>query len=152
MSAERHQNFERLFEDSVDPAFVIEPAGDRIVAVNHAGCAMLGTHTTSCWQRPSLVHPAELPQFRRFLNQVRREGRGSSIKLTCRTKSGTFLPTEMSLHAFAAAAAPTFSGSCSTAASIASRSRRLTLSRRQGRAQSRARPSAAWQRFPPPTP
>ena len=49
----------------------------------------------------SRVHPAELPQFRRFLNQVRREGRGSSIKLTCRTKSGTFLPTEMSLHAFA---------------------------------------------------
>ena len=102
MSVERHQNFERLFEDSVDPAFVIEPAGDRIVAVNHAGCAMLGyTHDELLATPVSRVHPAELPQFRRFLNQVRREGRGSSIKLTCRTKSGTFLPTEMSLHAFA---------------------------------------------------
>ena len=27
-----------------------------------------------------------------------RNGRASTIKLTCRTKSGTFLPTEISLH------------------------------------------------------
>jgi hypothetical protein len=33
------------------------------------------------------------------LARVLRDGRASTIKLTCRTKSGTFLPTEISLHA-----------------------------------------------------
>jgi hypothetical protein len=35
-----------------------------------------------------------------FLERVLRDGQASTIKLTCRTKVGTFLPTEMSLHAF----------------------------------------------------
>jgi PAS domain S-box-containing protein len=102
MCVERDRSFARLFEDSVDPAFIIDPAADRIVAVNRAGCAMLGyTHEEMLATRVSHVHPAELPQFRQFLTSVRREGRGSRINLTCRTKDGTFLPTEMSLHAFA---------------------------------------------------
>ena len=33
-----------------------------------------------------------------MLERVVRDGRASTIKLTCRTKQGTFLPTEMSLH------------------------------------------------------
>ena len=102
MSAERYRSFDRLFEDSIDPAFIIDPVEDRILAVNRAGCAMLGyTHEEMLATPVSHVHPAELPQFRALLQRVRREGRGSSIKLTCRTKGGTFLPTEMSLHAFA---------------------------------------------------
>jgi PAS domain S-box-containing protein len=80
---------------------IIDPHEDRIVAANAAGCAMLGyTHEEMLATPVSTVHPAELPQLRRFLWRVRRDGRGSTIKLRCRTKSGTFLPTEMSLHAF----------------------------------------------------
>lgn len=102
MCAERDRSFARLFEDSVDPAFIIDPAADRIVAANRAGCAMLGyTHDEMLATPVSHVHPAELPQFRQFLRSVRRDGRGSRINLTCRTKRGTFLPTEMSLHGFA---------------------------------------------------
>jgi two-component system, chemotaxis family, sensor kinase Cph1 len=100
MSAERRRTFEQLFEESIDPAFVVDPFENRILAVNRAGCAMLGYTREELLELPvSRVHPAELPQFREFLGTVLRDGRGSSIKLTCRTKDGTFLPTEMTLVA-----------------------------------------------------
>jgi chemotaxis family two-component system sensor kinase Cph1 len=100
MSAERRRTFEQLFEESIDPAFVVDPFENRILAVNRAGCAMLGYTREELLELPvSRVHPAELPQFREFLGTVLRDGRGSSIKLTCRTKHGTFLPTEMALVA-----------------------------------------------------
>jgi chemotaxis family two-component system sensor kinase Cph1 len=102
MRAERDRLLEQIFEDSSDPTFIIDPVEDRILAVNRAGCAMLGYTREEMLATPvSQVHPAELPQFRAFLRSVRRDGRGSRINLTCRTKGGTFLPTEMSLHAFA---------------------------------------------------
>lgn len=100
MPAAHTRSFEELFEDSSDPAFIVDPFENRILAVNHAGCAMLGYTRRELLELPvSRVHPAELPQYREFLGDVLRDGRGSSIKLTCRTKDGTFLPTEMSLVA-----------------------------------------------------
>jgi two-component system, chemotaxis family, sensor kinase Cph1 len=98
MRAEHNRTFEELFEDSTDPAFVVDPFENRILAVNRAGCAMLGYTRDELLELPlSRVHPAELPQFREFLGTVLRDGGASSMKLTCRTKNGTFLPTEMSL-------------------------------------------------------
>jgi PAS domain S-box-containing protein len=100
MPAERNRTFEQLFEESSDPAYVVDPFENRILAVNSAGSAMLGYTREELLELPvSRVHPAELPQFREFLGNVLRDGRGSTIKLTCRTKDGTFLPTEMSLVA-----------------------------------------------------
>jgi PAS domain S-box-containing protein len=87
-----------LFERASDPAFIVDPLEDRIVAANRAGCAMLGYTRDELLVTPvSHIHPADLPQLREFIDTVQRYGRGSTIKLTCRTKSGTFLPTEMSL-------------------------------------------------------
>jgi PAS domain S-box-containing protein len=97
-----HDGFFDLFNESSDPAFVIDPFADRILAANHAGSAMLGYTQAELVELPvSRVHPAELPQLREFFTRVERDGRGSTIKLTCRTKSGQFLPTEISLHALA---------------------------------------------------
>lgn len=93
-------SFEYLFESSRDPAYIIDPLDDRIVAANRAGCRMLGYSRDELLTTPvSQIHPAELAQLLDFLDRVVRDGRGSSIKLTCRTKAGRFLPTEMSLHA-----------------------------------------------------
>ena len=101
MSADRQPSFEQLFERSPEPAYVLDPLDDRILAANHAGCALLGyTHEELLATPVSQIHPADLPQVRDFLEQVLRDGQGSTIRLTCRTKLGTFLPTEMSLHAF----------------------------------------------------
>jgi PAS domain S-box-containing protein len=91
----------QLFERSPEPAYVIDPLADRIVAANRAGCSLLGYTLDELLATPvSQIHPADLPQLRDFLEQVVRDGRGSTIMLTCRTKLGTFLPTEISLHAF----------------------------------------------------
>jgi PAS domain S-box-containing protein len=93
--------FTELFEQSPEPAYVIDPAADRILAANLAGCAMLGyTHEELLRTPVSQIHPAERSQMSDFLQRVLSEGQASTIKLTCRTKIGTFLPTEMSLHAF----------------------------------------------------
>jgi PAS domain S-box-containing protein len=95
------RSFAELFEESPEPAYVIDPADDRILAANAAGCAMLGyTHEELLRTPVSQIHPAERSQMSDFLDRVLRDGQASTIKLTCRTKTGTFLPTEMSLHAF----------------------------------------------------
>jgi PAS domain S-box-containing protein len=93
--------FERLFEESSDPAFIVDPFRDQIVAANHAGCALLGYTRQELLVTPiSDIHPADLPQLRDFLNRVLEQGQGSTIKLTCQTKWGTFLPVEMALFTF----------------------------------------------------
>lgn len=101
MPAERDRLFEQLFERSSDPAYIVDPLDDRILDANHAGCSMLGYTREELLATPvSHIHPAELPQLREFLSRVLRDGHGSTIKLTCRTKCGDFLPTEMSLLPF----------------------------------------------------
>ena len=93
--------FEQLFEESPEPAYVFDPLDDQILAANEAGCSLLGyTHDELLTTPVSRIHPADLPQLRDFVEQVVRDGRASTITLTCRTKLGTFLPTEMSLYAF----------------------------------------------------
>jgi chemotaxis family two-component system sensor kinase Cph1 len=95
------RSFAQFFEESLEPAYVIDPAADRILAANPAGCAMLGYTYEELLRTPvSQIHPAERSQMSDFLDRVLRDGQASTIKLTCRTKTGTFLPTEMSLYAF----------------------------------------------------
>jgi two-component system, chemotaxis family, sensor kinase Cph1 len=101
MHCERDRLFEQLFEDSSDPAYIIDPFQDRILAANRAGCAMLGYTREELLATPvSHIHPADLPQLCEFLERVLRDGKGSTIKLACRAKSGRFLPTEMTLLSF----------------------------------------------------
>ena len=89
-----------VFEQADEPAFVMDPDTDRIVAANEAGCAMLGYTRAELLETPiSRIHPSELPELSELLERVLRHGRASTITLTCRTKNGTFLPTEISVHA-----------------------------------------------------
>src|SRR5918994_588016 len=102
---------ERLFERSDDPVLDLDPASDRILSANRAACLMLGFTRDELLATPiSHVHPAELPQLRDFVERVLREGQGSTIKLTCRTKSGDFLPTEMTLVALDSGGRPRILG------------------------------------------
>ncbi len=120
MAAEGNRLFERMFEDSSDPAFLMDPINDRIVEANRAGCALLGyTREELLRATVSDIHPAEMPQLRAFLGLALRDGRATTTKFTCRTKSGTFLPTEISLHVVDSEVADTSSGWCRTAASTA---------------------------------
>ncbi len=95
------EHAERLFEQASDSAYIVDPFGDRIVAANAAGCAMLGyTHAELLATPISRIHPAEMPQIRELANSALNDGQASTIRLTCRTKQGTFLPTEITLLAF----------------------------------------------------
>jgi PAS domain S-box-containing protein len=87
------------FEGSRDAAYVMDPERDRILAANDAGCALLGYARDELLETPiARIHPSELSELRDLLHRVLRDGRATTIKLTCRTKRGTFLPTEISLH------------------------------------------------------
>src|SRR5213592_3497344 len=89
-----------IFEHANEPAYVMDPQHDRILAANDAGCALLGYTREELLETPiSRIHPAELAELSDLLERVLKQGRASTIKLTCRTKRGTFLPTEISLHA-----------------------------------------------------
>jgi PAS domain S-box-containing protein len=93
--------YDEFFERARDPAFVIDPAEDRIVAANSTACELLGYSRKELLSTPiSRIHPAELPQLHRFVGRVLQDGAGTTLTLTCRTKSGDFLPVEMSLNAF----------------------------------------------------
>lgn len=94
-------NNERLFEDAEDAAFILDPLDDRFVAANPAGVKLLGYPLDQLLRTPvSHIHPGELPQLQDFVSRVLDESHGTTITLTCRTQSGAYLPTEMSLHAF----------------------------------------------------
>jgi PAS domain S-box-containing protein len=88
------------FERATEPAYVMDPERGRILAANDAGCALLGYTRDELLETPiTEIHPSELAELSDLLGQVVRNQRASTIKLTCRTKQGTFLPTEISLHA-----------------------------------------------------
>jgi PAS domain S-box-containing protein len=88
------------FERSAEAAFVMDPQRGRILAATDGGCALLGYTREELLATPiACIHPAELAELSELLARVLRSGRASTIKLTCRTKQGTFLPTEISLHA-----------------------------------------------------
>lgn len=90
-----------LFEELPEPAFIMDPGLDRILAANDAGCRLLGYTREELLQIPiSCIHPSELPELSELLERVLSRGRASTIKLTCRTKQGTFLPTEITVTAF----------------------------------------------------
>lgn len=89
-----------IFEHTDEAAYVMDPESDRILAANAAGCALLGYSNEELLETPiSHIHPAELAELASLLDRVLKDGRASTIKLTCRTKQGTFLPTEISLYA-----------------------------------------------------
>jgi PAS domain S-box-containing protein len=85
---------------TADAAFVIDPDNGRIVEANDAGCRLLGYSLAELLATPiSEIHPAELDDLSELLHRVLEARRASTIKLTCRTKQGVFLPTEIALHA-----------------------------------------------------
>lgn len=91
-----------FFEHAPEPVFVMDPRQNRVVAANDAGCALLGyTREEMVGLHVARIHPSEMHELSALLSEVARNGHASTIRLTCRTKTGTFLPTEISLHSLA---------------------------------------------------
>jgi PAS domain S-box-containing protein len=95
-----HSSLEQLFEDSSDAVFITDPREDRILDANAAACRLLGYTREELMMIPiSDIHPNELPRMEAFLDVALRDGVNWTIEMACRTKSGTFLPTEIALLA-----------------------------------------------------
>ena len=95
-----HRSLDELFERSRDAVFITDPREDRILDANAAASRLLGYTREEFMVTPiSQIHPHELPQMRAFLDDALREGVNWTIEMACRTKSGTFLPTEIELLA-----------------------------------------------------
>jgi PAS domain S-box-containing protein len=93
-------SLDQLFEESDDAVFITDPREDRIVDANAAASRLLGFTREEYKVTPiSQIHPHELPQMRAFLDRALRDGVNWTIEMSCRTKSGTFLPTEIELFA-----------------------------------------------------
>ena len=90
---------DRLFDESSDPVYIIDPTWDRIVEANAAACRVLEYTRDELLATPiSQIHPAELPQLQAFFDEALANGGNWTIALSCRTKSGRFLPTEIALY------------------------------------------------------
>ena len=95
-----HPPLEMLFEESRDPVVIADPRADRILDANPAACRLLGYTREEFQATPiSHIHPHELPRMQMFAELALENGVNWTIELACRTKSGTFLPTEITLLA-----------------------------------------------------
>ena len=93
-SADRYQ---RIFDYSNDPIFIIDPAKDQILDANSAACNLLGYSPDEIASVPvSTVHPDEMPLLKAFAQSVFERGHGWTNELTCTTKSGHVVPAEIS--------------------------------------------------------
>jgi PAS domain S-box-containing protein len=89
-----------LVESSRVPVYLMDPKENRILDANRAGCELLGYRRDELLRTPvSRIHPAELAQLRSFVDRAIEDGENWTVGLTCRTKSGRFLPTEIMLIA-----------------------------------------------------
>jgi PAS domain S-box-containing protein len=89
-----------IFDRSADPVFIADPRADRIIDANRAACRLLGYTRDELLVTPiSRIHPNEMPRLRAFLEVALHDGVNWTIELACRTRSGTFLPTEIALLA-----------------------------------------------------
>lgn len=89
--------YQKIFEHSNDAIFVIDPPNDNIVDVNPRACAMLGFSREELLAMPmSAIHPDEMPILQAFSQSVYENGSGWTNELTCLTKQGQNLPSEIS--------------------------------------------------------
>jgi PAS domain-containing protein len=72
-----------------------------IIDANPAGCRVLECRLEELRRAPiSQIHPAELPQLQAFFDTAGAEGWNWTIAMSCRTKSGRYIPTEITLRLF----------------------------------------------------
>jgi PAS domain S-box-containing protein len=94
---ESEERFRRIFNHSNDAIFVIDPAQDKIIDANEMAGNMLGFTRQELLAMPvSAIHPNEMPQLMVFAQSVTEQGHGWTNELTCLTRQGQFLPSEIS--------------------------------------------------------
>jgi len=97
--AESAQRFRMIFEHCRDALFLVEPAKDLILDASPSACALLGfTREELMGMAVSDVHPGNLEKLELFAKMAAEHGGASTTELTCMTKSGQVIPSEISAN------------------------------------------------------
>ena len=92
------ERYRKIFEYSNDAVTIVDLSAETFVDVNPAACELLGySREELLSKRPEEIHPGDVDRVREeFVSQVYEEGSGFTDDLTCITKDGEEVPTEIS--------------------------------------------------------
>ena len=94
---EKEEKFRKIFDYSNDAIFIINPAQDKIVDANPSACKMLGYSYKELLEMPmTAIHPHEIERFMNFAKTVTQNRSGWTNELSCMTKTGACVPSEIS--------------------------------------------------------
>jgi PAS domain S-box-containing protein len=92
------ERYRKIFEHNNDAVMVVDLETERFVDVNPRACDLLGySRSELLSMHPEEIHPDDIDRVREeFIAQVTEEGSGFTADLTCLTKAGREVPTEIS--------------------------------------------------------
>lgn len=95
------QRFSKIFNYSNDGIFILDPKNDKILDVNPAACKLLEyDHDELVTKKMSEVHPHEIKPLNEFCEMIFSDGGGWTDELSCYTKTGKYIPAEISASHF----------------------------------------------------
>jgi len=92
------ERYRKIFEHNNDAVMVVDLEAEEFVDVNPRACELLGYSRSELMSlRPEDIHPNDFERVREeFVSEVTEEGAGFTDELTCLTKDGCEVPTEIS--------------------------------------------------------
>ena len=92
------KRYRQIFEYNNDAVMVVDLQTESFLDVNPAACDLLGySRKELLAMHPEDIHPNDVERVRKeFISQVYQEGSGFTDDLTCLTKDGDQVPTEIS--------------------------------------------------------
>ncbi|MCH8310626.1 MAG: GAF domain-containing protein, partial [Chloroflexi bacterium] len=94
------QRYRKIFDHSNDAILIINPGNDEIIDFNAQACTLLGYSKEELESiRVSDIHPYDMDKLIKFGEAVVEIGHGWTDQLTCCTKSGTPVASEISASA-----------------------------------------------------
>jgi len=92
------ERYRKVFEHNNDAVMIVDFETESFVDVNPRACELLGYSREELLSMdPESIHPDDIDRVREeFISQVRTEGTGFTDDLTCLTKDGDEVPTEVS--------------------------------------------------------
>ncbi len=93
--------FRKIFMHSNDAILIVDPETDRILDANTSACRMLGySYEELTGMSMSEIHRHEMQRLKSFSRKVMQNRSGWTNELSCATKSGECLPSEISASLF----------------------------------------------------
>jgi len=92
------ERYRKIFEHNNDAVMVVDLEDEEFVDVNPKACELLGySRSELLSMHPEEIHPNDIDRIRdEFISEVIEEGAGFTDELTCLTKNGCEIPTEIS--------------------------------------------------------